>query len=65
MTAEHPEQPGRVPVGELRALADAFEAYGESNERKSKIGGEFYEGAAVGRYRCSEELEAVIERYDQ
>ena len=53
MTAEHPEQPGRVPVGELRELIDRWEAMAELQSN------------GIVHQECADELEAVIERYDQ
>ena len=50
MTAEHPEQPGRVPVGELRAFIE---------ERRDS-----YEHMAFEKQDLLDDLEAVIERYE-
>ena len=56
MTAEHPEQPGRVPVGELRALVKKFDDP-EWGQKK-----DYY--AEIGLHIAAKELEAVIERYE-
>ena len=58
MTAEHPEAPGRVPVGELRALVEEWHERADGNEAF----GYEYDGAA---YRsAAKELEAVISEYE-
>ena len=49
MTAEHPEQPGRVPVGELRALVERWDS-------------SVYHRTPA--WECAEELAEVIERYE-
>ena len=54
MTAEHPEQPGRVPVGELRELVEQWRQYNDG-----------YAGEGMDLYsNCANDLEAVIERYE-
>ena len=55
MTQELPEQPGRVPVGELKELVE------EWRETADYIHGE--RGPDVKK-RDADDLEAVIERYE-
>ena len=61
MTQEHPEQPGRVPVGELRELVE------EQKDRASQyetFNDAHMEGLSKGYQQCADELETVIERYE-
>ena len=58
MTAEIPKQPGRVPVGELRAIVREMEHAAEAGRLKGNE-----EGANVIE-SYSDDLKAVIERYE-
>ena len=58
MTQELPEQPGRVPVGELRELVEEWRDY-----RDEAVNDEL-DGYAGGHTECIKDLEAVIERYE-
>ena len=58
MTQEHPEQPGRVPVGELRELVEHW------RQKAEKKTGDDWESVAIGQEWCAEELEAVIDKYE-
>ena len=53
MTQELPEQPGRVPVGELRTLADEWE--------KQRTGNRDVDQSFE---RAAERLREVIDRYE-
>ena len=52
ITSEHPEQPGRVPVGELREWASIKRTTHEQEGNDDAL-------------RVLDELREVIERYDQ
>ena len=60
MTQELPEQPGRVPVGELRALVEDWREFTDVAETT-----EYSEGINNGVDSCADAIERVIERYDQ
>ena len=61
MTEDHPEQPGRVPVGELRELVEVWEDKVECYE---PIEARWTEGIQRDYTDCANDLEAVIERYE-
>jgi len=63
MTEELPMQPGRVPVGELRALVEEWEANEEWHREQSIKKGNG--GQAWQTFKeCREELREVIDRYE-
>ena len=59
MTAEHPEQPGRVPVGELRELVEEMRDHADTEFDDGK--GRY---AATVQRKWARQLETVIERYE-
>jgi len=61
MTSEHPEQPGRVPVGELRELVAKQEARAEQYDT---FNDEHMAGLAKGYQQCAKQLSEVLDRYD-
>lgn len=67
MTAERPEQPGRVPVGELRELVKHFREQHEltaDGERGPIHGTPYGNGVSAGLDYAANELEAVLEKYE-
>jgi len=59
MSQEHPEQPGRVPVEELRALVDEWEKFTDVIEWN-----DYNKGVNEGVGSCAEELDTVLKRYE-
>jgi hypothetical protein len=58
MTADAPEQPGRVPVGELRELVDEWRENGMPIHSQNP-----HPGETAGE-KAARELAEVLDRYD-
>jgi len=56
MTADHPEEPGRVPVGELRELLEMWDEISTYDEMP--------DGQRAIFAVCAKELRGVVERYE-
>ena len=59
MTAEHPEQPGRVPVDELTELVEEWR---HEYEMPAGTGGHLEVAKAFEK--CGNELEELVEEYE-
>ena len=72
MTQEHPEQPGKVPIGELKELVEEWDVeIGKSDELAQEIANgkrrgsrRFPEGHRSGVWKCKQDLEELIEPYE-
>jgi hypothetical protein len=70
MTAENPEEPGRVPVSDLRALVEEWEDEIETTrEANRKWSGEkkyihYRDGKATAMGHTKEDLEELVAEYE-
>ena len=59
MTQEHPEQPKKVPIGELKELVEEWRAFADSDGWDG-----YSRGVNEASESCANELEEVLERYE-